>query len=397
MFIAFYFLLIILLVYFQNKKTFFEVPKKTKNYSLSVLVPAYNEESTIEKTIKHIFDSGYVGLKEIIAINDGSTDGTLDILRRLEKKHKKLRILDKKNSGKADSLNKAIKLTRAELVAVVDADSYPAKGAFDKLMGFFDDPKVGGATATALTRNRNNLLEKMQAIEYKVVAFTRKILDYLDSVYVTPGSLSVYRKTALEDIGGFDTKNITEDIEATWHLLHNGWDTRMCLDSYAKTTVPNTIKPWYKQRRRWALGGLQVLSKYKKDFINHKGMLGYFIVPFFGLGLLLGLAGMGVFTYVFGRRFLRQYLITKYSVDVGVPILTVNDFYLTPTVINYFGIILFFLFFLFTILVLGVLKDNVLEKQSFFNLIFYMTVYLLVYPIVTIASIIHYTRGKWEW
>lgn len=397
MFVSFYFLVLTLLVFFKNKKHLFDSPVMTREYGISVIVPAYNEEQSIADTLEHIFNIEYKNLVEVLVINDGSTDQTLDVLKRLLPKYKsKLKILNKKNSGKADSINKALEFAKAELVVVVDADSYPYKDSFLKTVGFFDDPKVGAATITAVPRNRRKFLEKLQVIEYKVIAFTRKLLGYVDSIYVTPGTMAMYRKKALEDIGGFDTTNLTEDIEATWHLIHNGWKIRMSMNTICTTTVPNKIKPWYKQRRRWAVGGLQTINKYRKC-VFRRGMLGFFIVPFFAAGIFLGLIGMGILLYVLSKRFLRNYLLAKYSIELGVPVLTMNELLITPSVLNYFGIILFVLFLVFTLFVLSVMKDNVLERQSFFNLLFYMTIYLLIYPVVMVVAIWHLIRGKRKW
>ena len=397
MFISFYLLVLFLLIYFRNKNVLFNSPKKTKNYTLSVMVPAYNEEKTIKETIEHIFDTNYEGLIEVVAVNDGSSDNTLGVLKSMISKYKgRLKILNKKNSGKADSLNKALKMVRGELVAVIDADSYPDKDAFGKLIGSFDDIKVGVATATCTPRNRNKFIEKMQVIEYKVIAFSRKLLEYIDSIYVAPGSLSIYRTKALISSGGFDIKNITEDVEATWKLIYHGWNIRMSLNSRVTTNVPNRFKPWLKQRRRWALGGLQTLSKYKKCFLR-KGMLGKFIVPFFAIGFILGILGLGIFVYLWGKRILRNYFLTKYSIELGVPVLTANELFITPSVLNYFGVLLFILSLFFNFFVLGIMKDNLFEKQTFFNMLFYMTIYLMVYPITTILALDHYIRGKMEW
>lgn len=400
MFVAIYLLVLNMIVYFRNKHTLFSHPKLTKAYSLSVLVPAFNEQNTIENTIKHIFETDYPNLVEVLVINDGSIDGTLGILKKLLSKysgHKtKLKILNKNNSGKADSLNRAIKFAQGELVAVIDADSYPAVDSFSKLAGYFDEQQVGAATAICTPKNRSTLLEKMQTIEYKVIAFTRKLFEYVESIYVTPGSLTIYRKKALEDIGGFDTKNVTEDIEATFHLIHNKWKIRMAMPAVVHTTVPNKIGPWFGQRRRWSVGGIQVLNKYKKSLMKD-GMLGYFIVPFFATGLVLGLVGIGFFAYILSRRALRYFLLTQYSIELGVPVLTMNELLITPSVLNYFGIVLLGLFFMFTVFVLAIMKDNVLERQNIFNLLFYLFIYLLIYPIVLIVAIGHMMRGKRSW
>ncbi len=396
MFVSIYFLVLTLLLYFRNKNKMWLSPELTKPYSVSVLIPAYNEEDSLAETVKSIYEVDYPYIKEVIIINDGSKDKTLEIAKQLKQKYSTLKILNKPNSGKADSLNKAINFTTGELIVVIDADSYPDKHSFNRLAGYFDDPKVGVATGACIPKNRETFLEKMQVLEYKVIAFTRKLLQFIDSIYVAPGTLAMYRKEALLDVGGFDKSNITEDIEMTWHLVDNGWKVRQSLNAYVGTTTPNKIKPWYKQRRRWALGGLQCISKYKSRLFR-KNMLGYFIVPFFAVGLFLGLVGILIFLYLVIRRFISSYLLTKYSIITSTPVVTMNDFYITPSVLNYFGVILFALFLAFNLYVLALMKDNLREKQSFFNLLFYMTIYLLVYPLVLVTAIWHYYRGKMIW
>jgi len=395
MFISIYFLIMTILLYLQNRRNIFDSPKTTKQYSISVLIPAYNEEKTIETTVKAIYDVDYQAINEVIVINDGSSDKTLEVAKSLMPHYKNLKVINKKNSGKADSLNKALNFCSGDLIVVIDADSYPARDSFKKMVGYFDDPKVGGTTAACIPRNRATFLEKLQVMEYKVIAFTRKLLEYIDSIYVVPGTLAMYRAEAIKSTK-FDPKNITEDIEATWHLVHDGWKIRMCLSAQVTTEVPNKIKPWYKQRRRWALGGLQCINKYRGIFMR-KGMLGAFIMPFFALGLVLGLVGITIFLYLFARRAISSYLISKYSLEASVPVIAMNELYITPSVLNYFGVVLFALFFIFNLFVLAMMKDNLAEKKSFFNLIFYMTLYLLVYPIVLITAGWHFIKGKNVW
>ncbi|GAI16935.1 unnamed protein product, partial [marine sediment metagenome] len=165
MFISIYFLSLFLSLYAKNRKELFGYPKAKKKYSISVLVPAYNEEDTIENTVKAIFSSDYP-IKELIVLNDGSNDNTGKIVEKLLEKYSKLKLINKENSGKGDSLNKGIELAEGELVAVVDADSYPAEDSFSKMVGFFDDKTVGAATCVFVPRNRNKFIEKLQLIEY---------------------------------------------------------------------------------------------------------------------------------------------------------------------------------------------------------------------------------------
>jgi cellulose synthase/poly-beta-1,6-N-acetylglucosamine synthase-like glycosyltransferase len=395
MFISIYFLSLFLSLYLKNRKELFDYPETKKKYTISVLVPAYNEEKTIENTIKSIFSSAY-SVKELIVLNDGSKDDTGKIVKKLLKKYPALKLINKENSGKGDSLNQGLKIAKGELVAVVDADSYPANNSFGKMIGFFDDSSVGAATCVFVPRNRNNFLEKLQVIEYNVIAFTRKLLGYVDAIYVTPGPLALYRKSALEKIGGFSTKNMTEDIEATWHLAYEGYKRKMCLATYATTTVPNKFKPWYKQRRRWNIGGLQCISQYKGCFLK-KGMLGFFILPFFVMQLFLGLIGLTIFFYLITTRIISNYIFAKYSIDVGTPLVTMNDFFITPSFLNYLGVILFIAGTVFTIMLLVVMKEKILRKQNIFNMFFYFIFYLSIYPFIMIAAIYHFFKGTGTW
>jgi len=394
MFVSIYFLSLFLLLFKKNRKNLFDYPKTNKKYNISVLVPAYNEEDTLEDTIKSILDSDYP-IKEVIIINDGSKDNTLNVAKRLMKKYPQLKVINKKNSGKGDSLNQGIKIAKGNLVAVVDADSFPSKDSFGKMIGFFDEEKVGAVTCIFVPRNRNKFIEKLQVIEYNVIAFTRKLLDYVDAIYVTPGPLALYRKSALVKIGGFDTKNMTEDIEATWNLAFHGFKRKMCLDSHATTKVPDNFKAWYRQRRRWNIGGLQCISKYKRHLFSGD-ILGLFIIPFFVMQLFLGLIGLSIFFYLTITRFIKNYVFLGSSISLGTSV-TLSDYYFTPSVLNYLGIVLFIAGTLFTLAVLVIMKEQILKKQNTFNILFYLTFYLMIYPFIIITAIYHYFKGTRKW
>lgn len=396
MFVSVYFLFLVLVLYFHNRKKLFYFPELNENCSLSVLVPAYNEEKTIKDTIEHIFMSDYKGLKEVIVINDGSKDNTLKIARSLVKKYPKLIVLDKTNSGKANSLNYALKFAKGNFIAIIDADSYPHKNTFSRMMGYFSDTKVGAVTATCTPRNRTTFLERLQTIEYKVIAFSRKLLEYIESIYVAPGSTSIYRKKALMEIGGFDPKNMTEDIESTWHILKNGWKVRMSLSATVTTEVPNKIKAWWIQRVRWTIGGMQVLKKYFK-YVFRKGMFGYFVVPFFFFGMILGIVGIGIFGYVYTKKIINTIIIASYKLSSDVYLITLSDLNIAPSLLNYFGIVLFVLFLVFNIFVLWLMKDNIAKKSRWFDMIVYMTIYLILYPFMIIWSVYKWIKGEFRW
>jgi len=399
MFVSLYMLSMFLIIYLKNKRDIFNYPEIGKNYLISFLVPAINEQETIKETIEHIFNIDYKNIIEVIVINDGSTDNTLEVVKSLCKKYSKLKILNnKRNLGKAGSLNKGLKIAKGELVTVVDADSYPASDSLKKIIGFFNDDKVGAVTCPVVVRNTNKFIEKLQAIEYKMIAVTRKLLDYVEAIYVTPGPFAVYRKKALNGIGGFDEKNMTEDIEIAWNLTYNGWKRRMCLSTSVSSTAPSKFKAWFRQRRRWNVGGLQCICKYRKSLFDiKKGMLGFFIIPFFILSTFLGLLGLSIFFYLLTRRIISNFLRVRFSVITETPILTAEEIFITPSVLNYLGIVLFFFGLILLMIIFIVLKEKILKKGNIFNIPFYMLIYMAFYPFIMLAAIWHAFRGKRVW
>jgi len=388
MFIALYMLFFFLILFVRNRKELLNYPvaEKDYSYSISVLTPAYNEEDSIEDTIKAALSSEYP-IKEMIVIDDGSKDKTAEIVKRLMKQYSNLKLLPKENSGKADSLNQGIKIAKGELIAVVDSDSYPEKDSIKKMVGFFNDLKVGAVTCSVLVKHRNTFLEKLQVMEYAIIAWTRKLLGYIDGIWATPGPLALYRKNVLLEVGGFDRNNITEDIEITWHIISRGYKIEMCLPARVYSIAPKKLSYFIKQRIRWDIGGLQCINKYKSLFLK-RGALGLFIIPFFAISIFLGLVGVGVFFYLAIRNLISSFFYTNYTLEAGTSFLALEDLAITPTILNFFGIVLFILGLLFTIFSLMSMKEGQFKGfRNVFNLIFYSIVYLTIYPLILVIAI----------
>lgn len=394
MFISLYMLFFFLILFARNRKRLFECPKADREYRVSVLTPAFNEEESIEDTVRAVLDSDYPIL-EMIVINDNSQDKTGEILARLQKEFSQLRVItNRKNVGKANGLNIGLKVARGELIAVVDSDSYPAKDAVGKMVGFFNDKKVGAVTCSILVKHRNKFIEKLQVMEYATIAWTRKLLGCVDGIWATPGPLSIYRKSILRRVQGFDASNLTEDIEVTWSVINQGYKVEMCLPARVYSIAPKKVMHWAKQRMRWNIGGMQCVWKYKGLFLK-RGMLGFFIIPFFTLSMFLGLLGMSVFTYVAGKRVLQSWLFTSYSLDAGTHLLAAEDFYITPSILNFFGIVLFILGFFFVVFGLTIMKEGRFRGfGNIVNLLFYMVVYLTLYPLILVVSIVKLIKYK---
>jgi cellulose synthase/poly-beta-1,6-N-acetylglucosamine synthase-like glycosyltransferase len=400
-FLAFYFLALFILIYFQNRKEILSFPKAKKEYSLSVVVPCYNEEKTIGDTIESLIKSDYHGLKKIFVVDDCSRDNSFKIIKKYAEKYsgKVFALQTPKNSGKASgSKNYGAKFVKTELIGFTDADSYPQEDSISKMIGFFDNPKVAAVTSMVLAKKMNKFIEKLQSIEYRIIAFSRKLLGFVDAIYVTPGPLAIYRKKIFDEVGGFDETNLTEDIEITWNFVSRGYKVEMSTQSRVYTVVPDKFRNWFRQRIRWNMGGIQTILKYKKSFFNC-GMLGFFILPFFVLSWFLGISGIFILGYRLFRTIAVRYLSISYSVYAQTAILNLQEINLIPSMLIFFGVILFVFSFMFTILSLFHSKSETKEfkKYKLLGIMVYMFVYLLAYPFLLMVSIYKIIRKRHTW
>lgn len=399
-FIAFYFLFLFFLIYIQNYSKILYVPPITKKYSVSIVIPCYNEEKNIGKTIDNLINNGYSELKKIIVVDDRSTDGSYKVIKEYEKKYPGLvkGVRTPKNTGcAAGAKNYGSKFAKTELVGFVDADSFPEKGAIEKMMGFFDNEKVSAVTSTVLVHNRNNLLLRLQAIEYIVIKFTRKFLEFVDSIYVTPGPLAMYRRKPFEDLGRFDESNLTEDIEITWRFLANKHLVKMSVPSKVYSVAPRTIKAWFKQRLRWNMGGVQTIFKYRWRFFDGT-MLGNFVLPFFIFSWIIGVFGLAIIVYRLIRTLVLRYLSTSYSIEAQTAVLSFSDINLVPNVLLFMGIVVFVFGLAYTLFALYTIKERKeFKRPGIIAITSYTFFYLLAYPIILIVSAIKLIRKDVKW
>jgi len=384
----------------KNKKEFFSYPRRTKDYEVSIVVPCYNAEHTIMGVIESLLNSDYENIKKIVVVDDCSKDNSWKILQEYAKKYEKvLAVQTPKNTGNAaGARNYGAMFVDTELIGFTDDDSRPEKEAVGRIMGYFDDPRMGAVTSLVVVRNRTtNLLTKIQAIEYMIFSWNRKITDFLKSVYVTTGPLSIYRRSFFEKLGGYDTKSMTEDIEITWRFISHGYKTAMCLGSRVTTDVPDKIKPWFRQRVRWGIGGLQAIAKYKKYFFK-KGMFGYFVIPFVSLSIFLSIGTFMFSWYLIGRMVFTRLLSVGYSVAADAPVFQIQGMNFHPSVMIFYSLVLFVTSMTYYHYVLY--KTNFEEKigiRRFFKLVFFALVFLTLYPLVWFASFYRYFRKDFKW
>ena len=253
-----------------------------ENYNpfVSVIVPAYNEEKVICRTLESLLTSDYQNL-EIIVVDDGSPDKTLDIAREHFGNNPKVEIFTKPNGGKAEALNFGLHKARGEVVVALDADTLFDKNTIGALVHRFSDERVGAVAGNAKVGNRINVVTKWQALEYVTSQnLDRRAFASLNCITVVPGSVGAWRREVLEKLGGFSIDTLAEDQDLTIQVRKLGYKIGYEEEAIAWTEAPDTMGGLAKQRFRWSYGTLQCMWKHKHALFNPRyGTLGFVAMP----------------------------------------------------------------------------------------------------------------------
>lgn len=242
---------------------------------VSILVPCYNEQDTIAESIRRLNEIDYPDY-EIIAIDDGSSDKTWEILTKLSEMNEKLRVVHiVNNSGKANALYHGLLVSNGEILVCVDADSYLARDALKYMVPHFINPKngerVGAVTGNPRVKNRSSLLSRIQLCEYaSIISLIKRTQRTHGKIMTVSGVVAAFRKRALLDCDLWDKDIITEDVAVTWKLEKKFWDVRYEPRAICWMLVPETLKGLVKQRSRWSRGGLEVVGRHLNVFTQWK-------------------------------------------------------------------------------------------------------------------------------
>ena len=252
-----------------------------ENYSapISIIIPAHNEESIIEETISALLAAEYPGKKEILVVNDGSTDRTEKILKQITEKEKTVRYINTDHIGKASAINAGLKIASGKIIVTLDADSKVDKSALRQITAPFSDKNVGAVSGIigCIISNRN-ILTWFQDFEYVLSSGWRYALNRVNSTYIFPG-FAAYRKDALNAIGGFNKDTLAEDFDIGIRLKKAGYGLTMSRATI-QTKVPETLRGLLRQRIRWGRGTVQVMKKHSDILFNRKyGIMSLYAIP----------------------------------------------------------------------------------------------------------------------
>jgi len=254
--------------------------------TVSIIIPAYNEEKVIIHTIEALLETKYPK-KEIIFVDDGSKDRTLDIAMQYKDK---ITVLHKENGGKASALNYGLVYAKGEIVVIVDADTIIGRNSLKEMMkGFQVNEHVAAVAGNIKVRNRVNIITKCQALEYITgIQIVRRAFDIFGSITIVPGALGAFKKSFLLEAGAYGKDTIVEDFDQTIKLLKAGLITQGSTKATAYTEAPNTLHDFIEQRKRWYRGNIQVLIRHVDALTNPRyGHLQRLSFPYLMLGMLV--------------------------------------------------------------------------------------------------------------
>lgn len=272
-------MLVALLAIFQSQR---RDPAGTAAYRgpVAVLVPAYNEQPTICKTVGSLLASTVTESIEVVVIDDGSTDGTLEALMAEFHGDKRVRAIRKKNGGKASALNVGIASTIAPVIVAIDGDTILLPDAIERLTMHFSDPSVGAVAGNVKVGNRRGLITAFQALEYITSQnLDRRAFELFNAVGVVPGAIGAWRRAALEEVGGYSADTLAEDAELTFTVERRGWRVVCEPGAYALTEAPETLSAFLKQRFRWMYGTLQATTKHSRALFQRPRGFSLITIP----------------------------------------------------------------------------------------------------------------------
>ncbi|WP_329037841.1 glycosyltransferase [Streptomyces sp. NBC_00178] len=253
---------------------------------VSVLVPAYNERECIEATVRSLVASDYP--IEVIVIDDGSTDGTADLVDAMHISN--VRVLRQRNSGKPAALNNGIANARYDIVVMMDGDTVFEPSTVRELVQPFADSRVGAVAGNAKVGNRDSLIGAWQHIEY-VMGFNldRRMYDLLGCMPTIPGAVGAFRRTALDRVGGMSEDTLAEDTDVTMALHRDGWRVVYAENARAWTEAPESVQQLWSQRYRWSYGTMQAIWKHRRAVVERgpSGRFGRVGLPFVSLFMVV--------------------------------------------------------------------------------------------------------------
>lgn len=367
----------------------------TATPSVAIVVPCWNEATTVAATVDSLLALDYPSDKlEIVLVDDGSTDETPAAMARFND-NPQVRIIRKENGGKHTALNAGIAATNAEFIGCLDADSFVEPDALKEIIPCFGEERVAAVTAAMSIHRPGNLLQHMQNAEYTFGITYRHVFASINGLYVTPGPFSFYRTSVVKELGGFRHGHQAEDMEMALRLQHAGYEIENAPRARVYTKSPDTVLKLVKQRTRWTTGFIRnVLGEYRSLIGSRKNsVLGMLVLPTAILSV-----GSGILVFFLMIFQLVRSSVTALQIRSGIPLSymlaspsSFDWFYAPTNVVMFLGIITLVVSFIFMIIGKQISKT---PGNLTLGLISYTFLYGLVAPLWLLRATADVTFGK---
>lgn len=270
---------------------------KLKYYpAVTIAVPCWNEENTVEKTVQSLLNLNYPKDKlQIFLIDDGSTDDTWKIINKFTG-YENIKVFHKENGGKYTALNFGLQYCETDFFGGLDADSFADSESLVRLMSYFEkDSDIMAVAPSVIVSDSKNIIQNAQRAEYNMGVYLKKMLCFLGAINVTPGPMTIFKKRVFTDLGYYRHGHNTEDMEIAYRMQKNNYKIEHCNDAYVYTNTPGTIRKLFRQRLRWIYGFINNTIDYKNVFLRKKyGNFAIFTLP-------MGIISILSVSYLFGK------------------------------------------------------------------------------------------------
>lgn len=278
----------------RRRRRFAGLPEDFTGPEVSVAIAAFNEEKVIGRTVEAVCRSRYANLKEVIVVDDGSSDRTAEVVAAAAAADPRIRLLRQENAGKAAALNRAFAQARSPIVVTLDADTLFTPDTVSNLVRHFALDtwwRLGAVAGIVKVGNLRNLLTRYQALEYLTqIGVDRGAQDALRGIMVVPGACAAWRRTAVRRVGGYSMTTLAEDCDLALALQQAGYMVTQDDEAVCYTEAPETVSALVRQRFRWMYGILQSLWKHRRMIFNPRyRWLGMLTLPFAVISVLMPL------------------------------------------------------------------------------------------------------------
>ncbi len=301
--------------------------------SVAIVVPCFNEESTVAGTLRSLLALKYPAHKlSIIAVNDGSTDNTAHVLGEFSS-DPRITVLTKQNGGKHSAMNLALTKTNADYIGCLDADSFVAPDALKHSIRCLIETSAAAVTPAIIVHKPRRIIELIQQAEYTLSVFVRRAFASANAVFITPGPFSIFKRDVLLKIGGWKHAHGTEDMEIAMRLQEQRLTIVNSPQTHVFTTAPKTLRSLYKQRVRWTYGFLMNTLDYRHMIGKKKyGALGTIVLPsaLISIGTVLYLTSM-VVIHLTNRMWSYFIKVDTVGVSLSPTIPALDPFFINTT------------------------------------------------------------------